>query len=68
MNLEVCCFGDKKREKRNRKVWLNLFNTELSPKRYWRGLRSQKAVENGDCTYHYTIITTRMTPALRWTA
>ena len=43
---------------------LHLFNDELSPKRYWRGPRSQEVGEEGDCTYRYTV-TTRMAPALR---
>ena len=30
--------------------WLNLFNAELSPKRYWRGPRSQELGEEGDYT------------------
>ena len=29
-------------------VWLNVFNAELSPKRYWRGPRSQEVGEEGD--------------------
>ena len=29
---------------------LNVFNAKLSPKRYWRGPRSQEAREEGDCT------------------
>ena len=45
--------------------WLNSFNTELSPKRYWRGPRSREVGEEGDFTYRYTVIT-RKTPALRW--
>ena len=28
--------------------WLNVFNAELSPKRYWRGPRSQEVGEEGD--------------------
>ena len=28
--------------------WLNLFNAELSPKRYWREPRSQEVGEEGD--------------------
>ena len=43
--------------------WLNLFNAELSPKRYWRGPRSRgwgkrETVPN----------TTRLIHALRWAA
>ena len=30
--------------------WLDLFSAELSPKRYWRGPRSQEVGEEGDCT------------------
>ena len=30
--------------------WLNLFNAELSPKRYWWGPRSQEVGEEGDYT------------------
>ena len=30
--------------------WLNVFNAELSPKRYWRGLRSQEVGKEGDYT------------------
>ena len=48
--------------------WLvrELSNTELSPKRYWRGPRSQEAGEEGDCMYtqRYTG-TNRMPPGLR---
>ena len=40
--------------------WINVLNTELSPKRYLQELRSQEVGEEGDCTYHYTV-TTRMT-------
>ena len=29
-------------------VWLNLSNPELSPKRFWRGPRSQEVGEEGD--------------------
>ena len=45
-------------------VWLNLFNAEFSPKRYWRGPRSQELGEEGanDYSLHAT---TRMTPALK---
>ena len=31
-------------------VWLDLFNAELSPKRCWRGPRSQEVGEEWDCT------------------
>ena len=31
--------------------WLNLFNAELSPKRFWRGPRSQEVGEEGDYIY-----------------
>ena len=49
-------------------VWLNLFNAELSPKRYCLGPRYQEVGEEEDnYTYRYTI-TTRMTPALKWAA
>ena len=48
-------------------VWCNLFNAELSPKKFWRGPRSQETGKEGDCTYRYTA-TTRMTPALKWAA
>ena len=44
-----------------------MLNSELSPKRYWRGPRSQEVLEERDCNYSYTV-TTRMTPALRWAA
>ena len=45
-------------------VWLNWFNAEFSPKRFWRGPRSQEVgEEGGDYSLHAT---TRMTPALRW--
>ena len=47
--------------------WLNLFNAELSLKRYWRAPRSQELGEEGDYTYRYTV-TTSMTPALIWAA
>ena len=30
--------------------WLNVFNAELSQKRYWWRLRSQEVGEEGDCT------------------
>ena len=30
--------------------WMNWFNAELSPKRYWRGPMSQEVGEEGDCT------------------
>ena len=30
--------------------WLNVFNAELSPKRYWRGPGSQEVREEGDLT------------------
>ena len=30
--------------------WLNLFNAELRPKKYWRGLRSNELGEERDCT------------------
>ena len=30
--------------------WLNLFNAELRPKKYWRGLRSHELGEERDCT------------------
>ena len=33
-------------------VWLNLFNVEMSQKRYWQGLRSQEVGEEGDHAYH----------------
>ena len=37
---------------------LNLFlNAELSPKRYWLGLRSQEVGEEGHKTEHYTVTT-----------
>ena len=29
-------------------VWLNVFNTELSPERYWRGQRPQEVREEED--------------------
>ena len=48
-------------------VSLILFDVELSPKRYWRGPRSQKVGDRGHYTYRYTVTTT-MTPALRWAA
>ena len=47
-------------------VWLNLFNVDLSLKRYWWERRSQEAGEEEDYnyyTYRYTVAT-RMTPAL----
>ena len=44
--------------------WLNGFNTELSPKRYWRGPRSQEVGEEEDYTYAAKV-TTGMTAALR---
>ena len=31
--------------------WLNAFNAELSPKRYWCGPRSQEEGQEGDCTH-----------------
>ena len=31
-------------------IWLDLFNAELSPKRYWRGPGSQEVGEEGDYT------------------
>ena len=34
-----------------RLVWLNLFNAELVPKRYWRGSRSEDVGEEGDYMY-----------------
>ena len=40
--------------------WINMLNTELSPKRCLRELRSQEVGKEADCTYHYTV-TTRMT-------
>ena len=40
--------------------WINMLNTELSPKRYLRELRSQEVGKEVDCTCHYTV-TTRMT-------
>ena len=30
--------------------WLNLFNTQLPPRRYWRGPRSQEVREGIDYT------------------
>ena len=49
-------------------AWLNLFNAaELSPKKYWRGPKSQEVGEVGDYTYRYTV-TIRMTSVLRWEA
>ena len=44
-----------------------MFNAELSPKKYWRGPKSQEVGEEGDYTYRYTVTTT-MTPAFRWAA
>ena len=35
--------------------WLNLFNAELSPKRYWRGPKSQALGKEGHYAYHYTV-------------
>ena len=47
----------------------NLFNAEMSPKKYWRGPRSQEMEGGGwggggDYSYSYTV-TTGMTSALR---
>ena len=36
--------------KKNKLVWLNLFNAELSPKRYWREMKSLVVSEVGDYT------------------
>ena len=44
--------------------WLNWFNAELSPERYFRGPRSHEVEEEGDYTQRYTVDTT-LTPALR---
>ena len=48
-------------------VWLNWFDAELSPKKYWRGPKSQEMRVQGDYTQHETV-TSRMAPALRWAA
>ena len=49
--------------------WLNLFNGELSLKRYWRGPRFQEVGEEGEEGDYLTLhFTTRMSPALRWAA
>ena len=47
--------------------WLNWFNAELSPKKYWWGPRSQEVGEEGGYTKRYTV-TTKLAPALRWAA
>ena len=44
--------------------WLKGFNAELSPKRYWRGPRSQEVGEEGDYSKSYTV-TAKMTSSLK---
>ena len=44
-----------------------MFNTELSPKRYWRRQRSQEVQWDKREAILYTV-TTAVIPALRWAA
>ena len=48
-----------------RAAWLNMFNADLFPKRYWRGPRSRDVGAGGGGGGCYTV-STRMTPALRF--
>ena len=47
-------------------VWLNVFNAKWSPKRQWRGLRSQEVGQKETKPNTVYTVTTTMTPALRW--
>ena len=49
-------------------ILVNLFNADLSPKRFYRAPSSQEVGVEGDCLTPNVKSTTRTTPALKWAA